>query len=289
MEIMLRKLPNDYKLKKEYLDKNSKNIEVLFFGNSHSYYGFNPFFFSANTFNASYISQHLDVDYQILLKYQNHFDRLKTIIMPISYFTLYGNMKEGKDSWRLKNYVIYYQLDIPNSISYCSEVLGNKMSVNFRRVYSYYIKNSPSITCSPLGWGTSYHSGKSGDLAETGKLAAMRHTRTDIHSSKYTTIFKENVDILNSIIQWCKNKNIELIFITTPTHLSYRNHLNKEQLSNTINTITKLADENANVQYFNMINDTNFVDEDYFDADHLNEIGAKKLSIIANSLITKLN
>lgn len=34
-----------------------------------------------------------------------------------------------------------------------------------------------------------------------------------------------------------------------------------------------------NCTYVNMINDSTFIAKDFFDADHLSEIGAKKLSI----------
>jgi len=68
MEILLRQIPNDYLLKKKYLDNHSKEIETLILGSSHSFYGINPLYFSNNTFNASHISQSLDYDFAILKK-----------------------------------------------------------------------------------------------------------------------------------------------------------------------------------------------------------------------------
>ena len=71
MEILLRNTPNDYLFKKQYLDKHSSEIETLILGSSHSFYGFNPEYFSSNTFNASHISQSLNYDFEILKKYQD--------------------------------------------------------------------------------------------------------------------------------------------------------------------------------------------------------------------------
>ena len=36
LEISLRNIPNSYSYKKEYLDKHSEELEILFLGSSHS-------------------------------------------------------------------------------------------------------------------------------------------------------------------------------------------------------------------------------------------------------------
>jgi hypothetical protein len=46
LEIAIRKTPNDYQLKKEYLDKNAAEINTLILGSSHTFYGLNPEYFS---------------------------------------------------------------------------------------------------------------------------------------------------------------------------------------------------------------------------------------------------
>ena len=75
-EILLDKIPNDYRYKKEYLDQNSDRIKVLFLGSSHVYFGINPTYISLNSFNASYYSQSLDYDFEILKKYSNNWSQL---------------------------------------------------------------------------------------------------------------------------------------------------------------------------------------------------------------------
>ena len=201
MEFLLRNIPNDYLFKKQYLDKNSSEIETLILGSSHSFYGFNPEYFSSNTFNASHISQSLNYDFEILKKYQNQFNNLKTIILPISYFTLFGKLEAGSESWRVKNYIIYYDLNSSKSLIDYSEVLSNRINVNIKRIASYYVLGNSTISCTDLGWGTSFNSKNARDLAETGKTAAKRHTREDINSDKYQQIFQENIFILESIVQ----------------------------------------------------------------------------------------
>jgi hypothetical protein len=284
MEILLRNIPNDYEFKKEYLDKNASEIETMILGSSHSFYGFNPVYFTTKTFNASHISQSLNYDFEIIKKYQSGLKQLKTIVLPISYFTLFGKLEAGSESWRVKNYILYYGLETSNSYTDYSEVISNKIYVNLKLIGSYYIKGNSAISCTSLGWGTNYKSKNARDLIETGKTAALRHSK-DINDIKYKNILRDNEQTLNSIIAWCKNRNIRIVLLTPPAFKSYRQNLNKTQLNVTIGIAKKTDLDNNNCVYLNLLNDTSFVAKDFYDADHLSEIGAEKLSQLINEKI----
>lgn len=287
MEVLLRQIPNDYKLKNNYLDTHASEINTLILGSSHVFYGLNPVYFSDNTFNASHISQSLNYDYEIVKKFEKKFENLSTIILPISYFTLFGKLEMGVEPWRVKNYNIYYDINTSKSLKDHTEILGNKINVNIQRIKAYYISGKSNISCTPLGWGLDYTSSKSKDLLITGKTAVARHTKDDINSEKWTTVFKENKAILRSIIAWAKAKNIQVLLFTPPAFETYRNNLNKEQLNRTIYTINQLVKESDNCTYINLLRDSNFVAKDFYDADHLNDIGAKKLSLMINNIVTQ--
>jgi len=276
-EYLLQQIPNDYSYKKNYLDKYSEKIQILFLGSSHAYYGIDPVYFSQNTFNASHISQSLDFDLAILNKYQNNLDSVKIIVLPISYFTLWSKLGNGAEAWRVKNYALYYGIKT-KSMSNSFELLDNNFAINKDRLVNYYIKHKDNITCNYLGWGTNYNSKWKSDLQETGKTAAKRHTRDDIFSEKNAEVFEENLKTLSLFSEFCNQRNIKLIFLTTPTYYTYRENLNTEQLNKTIETINDFINSHSNCYYFNWFEDTDFVAEDFFDADHLSEIGAEKLS-----------
>ncbi|MFK8282399.1 hypothetical protein [Capnocytophaga cynodegmi] len=287
MEFLLRNIPNDYLLKKQYLDKNSYKIETLILGSSHSFYGLNPEYFDSNTFNASHISQSLNYDYEILKKYQKKFKKLKTIVLPASYFTLFAKLEESHEPWRIKNYGIYYDMNLKKSLANYSEVFSTRLNLNVRRIVSYYLLGNPSISCTKLGWGTSFNSKDTEDFIESGTIAAERHTM-EINSYKYKKIFNDNVLILKSIIQWSKVNNIKVLFLTFPAFETYCQNLNKEQLKITFDTINYICSTYENCSYENLLSDKNFLPIDFYDADHLSEIGAKKLSILINEKINKL-
>jgi hypothetical protein len=279
MEFLLRDIPNDYKLKKEYLDKYSGYIEILCLGSSHAYYGINPVFFSKNSFNGSHISQTIDYDLQILKKYENKLENLKYILIPISYFTLYSNLNEGMESWRVKNYSLYYNIHTSNNIKDYSEVLSNDVSVNIKRLYSFYIQKKQEITCSQFGFGLNYSSNDQQNLINTGIAAANRHKKKD------DLFFNENIGSLSSIIQLAQKNKSVIIFFTPPAYYTYREKLDPDQLEKTAKAISKFTEEYNNAIYKNYMYDKKFSESDFYDADHLNEIGAEKLTKSLNNLI----
>lgn len=284
LELTLRKIPNDYIYKETFLNDNAHKIKTLILGSSHSFYDINPIYLKKDAFNASHISQTLDYDYRIFLKFKNNLKNLSTIIIPISYFSLWEKLSNGKEKWRCKNYVLYYDIE-SNNFKENSEVLNNTLSKNISRATKYLLQEENEVSCSSLGWGTKYKSENSKDLIKAGKIAALRHRIDNIESKENNKIYLENIFYLNEIIKWSKTKNIQVILFTPPAFETYRNKLNSIQLNKTISTAKTIANKHHNCTYLNMLNDSTFIAEDYFDADHLSEIGAKKLTLKLNELI----
>ena len=282
MELVLRNIPNDYSYKRNYLDQNSNQIETLFLGSSHSLYAVNPEYLNSNTFNAAHVAQSLDYDVEILKKYANQMDKLKYIIVPIDYFSLYNRLETGVEYWRIKNYTIYYGFDKSSGFVENLELLNGKWSENSFRVYKYLWKKKSEISCNQRGWGTNYNSKNKQDLFVTAKAAAKRHAKKSI------SFFDENVKIVDEIISIAKSKNVKVIFYTCPAYKTYVSQLNQEQLQKTILTIKGIQNLNTNVFYYNFLNDAKFTAKDFYDADHLNEIGAEKFSKKIDSIIINL-
>ena len=280
----LHKIPNVYSYKRSYLDKNSDRIDVLFLGNSHIYYGIDPHYTNFRTFNASFVSQSLNFDQAILNKYSNNWSHLKCIVIPVDYFSLFSSLDNSEESWRIKNYSIYFGINSFNkNIWDRTELLTNNFKTNLVRIYSNYIKKDSNISCNELGWGTSYNSKEKNDLNATGKAAAIRHTSSD------AGLFKKNISILNDIIDFANARHVKVLFLTSPAYTTYAENLNNNQLMHTINSVVELDKKNENVMYFNLLRDKRFEEKDFYDADHLNEIGTKKFTVIVDSLLTGLS
>ncbi|MDH8701459.1 hypothetical protein M2138_000801 [Dysgonomonadaceae bacterium PH5-43] len=278
LEIALINIPNVYSCKKDFLDSNSSEIETLILGNSHSYFGLNPIYFSNKTFNAANVSQDLVCDFDIYKKYSDKLNHLKTIIIPISYFSLWHNLEKSEEDWRLKNYSIYFDIKKDFSFRHNFEISNSKDIISQK--LSYYTNNNHKVTCSKLGWGNTYIST---NLEDSGIARASAHTKDSLFSVENKTLFEKNICILTQIINL--NPNINIVFFIPPAYETYRVNIRQEQLALTIKTMTELIDKHRNCSFYNFFNESSFVETDYYDADHLNELGAKKLSLIIESKI----
>jgi len=278
MEYMLRKIPNDYAYKRNYLDKYSNNIQVIFFGNSHIYYGIDPELISKNSFNASHVSQSIDYDSKIFFKYANEWDSLEFIVLNISYSSLFSKISEEESSkWRIKNYIIYYYLYKDFNFRNFTELFSLPFKSSITRIKKYFITNKNEITCSKKGYGINQRKKK--DLVISGKSAAKRHTKSDFAA------LNDNVLLIEELISHAKKNGIKVILLTPPAYRTYSNSLNSTQLILSIKTAQNLANKHVNCDYYNFLTDVIFFSEDFRDADHLDSKGAIKFSNLINQLI----
>jgi hypothetical protein len=279
-EILLRKIPNDYQFKRNYLDRNSNTIQTLFLGNSHVYYGIDPQYISGTSFNAAYVSQSFNYDLDILERYKNKWDSLKYIVLALDYPSLYGRLEKGTEAWRIKNYSIYYNINTSLNVADHTEICNNNLKMVITRLSNYYIKKTSGITSSFLGWGDDYTAAHKKDIVLTGRSAAQR--QKTYHS------LPENIGSLRAIVEFAKARNITLVLFTPPGYSTYVQNLDKDRLNEAIHAAISVTGNYQNSIYLNWLNDPAFVAEDYYDADHLNEIGAKKLSLKMDSVISSI-
>jgi hypothetical protein len=251
--MLLRIIPNDYSYKKRQLLSKAKNIESLILGSSHTLYGINPEYFSPSSFNLAHVSQSLNYDLKLLKKYGDKIDNLKMVIIHISYFTLFSNLDYSGESWRVKNYSIYYHVGVPLKPYNYFELLNGNISTNFTRLSEWLCNKNdiPIIRVSEFGFDTGFGSEIKNNLKETGEAASRRHTTDD-------TYLNYNRKIIEDIIRYCDSRKLKLIFITLPAYYTYRNNLKSSQLNETINYISTIANTYDFISYYNHLSITLF-------------------------------
>lgn len=286
MELLVRNIPNVYKYKKEYLDSNSNQIETLILGHSHSYYGIDPIYFSKNTFNAAYSAQFPYFDIEILKKYQDNFEKLKCVILPVTPVQLYTKRIEKISISTAYKYNIYYGINTINSIYNQSECLNNIFQLRkiLNPIIKYYVHGKPKSTCSELGWNKDLNKiNPPIDLEASGFDRVQFHTSFTVNKDLEFEIVEYNAKILISIVEWCKVKNIKLLLFTPPAHVSYRRNFDQIRATKAINKFCEISSTYEKCNYENMFDNFEFINDDYYDADHLSKKGAIKLSKIINN------
>lgn len=278
IEAKLRMIPNNYKYKHEWMIANQSHVQILNFGSSHGYNGIKPNLFSLTAFNLAFTSQSLKYDKFLYDTYAVQCDSLKYLILPISYFTLRTNMETSVEHWRIRGYCIYmdcpyhryepfYNLEIISKDKICS-------------IFDVMLHNITFITCDLFGaCSDSKMESRNKDWQKTGAIACARHTNNAVD------YVEENVQYLQDIINDCMKRKIKVIILTTPTHESYYELLESTQLTEMKEICSRYDDEYENVVYLNWLKHDSFTDEDFFDADHLNEYGADKLTRMLDQYI----
>ena len=280
MELLLRNIPNGYALKSDYLKSNKKSIKTLLVGSSHILYGINPKFLTEKALNYGNVSQTIDVDYKIINHHINTLEALQTIVIRMSYATLFEQLENGDESWRIKDYEIYTDINFNSKLKYHSEILSVKLKNNLKRINDFYFLKENSEFVSNQGWGTHTAREKTQNIDAVGKLIAEKHTIND------EVIYKENYKLLEAIVDLCQKNEVKVVLVMMPAYKSYVQHLNQNQLEKTISAAKFIDSKYSNCRFFNFLTDNQFKQSDFLDADHLNREGAEKFTILMDRLLT---
>jgi hypothetical protein len=84
------------------------------------------------------------------------------------------------------------------------------------------------------------------------------------------------------------HNHIKVLLYTSPAYKTYVQNLNKQHFNKTINVVEALRKAYSNVFYFNCLNNKEFFASDFYDADHLDNLGAQKFTREIDSLLFKI-
>jgi hypothetical protein len=284
-EMALREIPNDYSYKNHLLEQKANKIKILNLGSSHGYYGINPYYFALQpAFNAAHVSQSYKYDNFIFNKFINRMDSLKYVILTLSSFSPYSNLEDGTEKFRITDYVIYYKCSYHRFEPEYNFKMYYLSLGNLLRIKNSIIGKINDIHIDNNGYSKKTSKDRINDFNTDGIIAAKRHTIHDLDINKT----KENIKYVQNIIDICKSKNIYVILVTTPTCKEYYSHLNPKQIKIMENFGNKFVKSNNNVIYINLLKSNLFNENDFFNSDHLCDKGARKLTLILNDTIMKL-
>ncbi len=290
IEYAIRQIPNPYRCKYEWMDRHAEEVEVIILGSSHTFYGVKPNLFPQLTYNMANVSQEIEQDLWLLKHWAPRYQHLKTVVLTMSTcFWFNKGLENGDEAFRCCNYKIYMHCDLYSNISrYNLEIAQwptakEKLS---KALPCYFSSNNidgeqhnlSSLTgCDQYGWGNIFLL-KEKNLKEWNDEteavnSARRHTPDNWD---YTT---KNLAKMKELARFCKEQGVQLVLITTPCWPSYYNRISRQQLSKMYQLVDSLQSE-YNIPYFNYLKDNRFLEDDFYDSNHLSEIGAAKFTKI---------
>jgi len=258
------------------MKKNSDNIEILILGSSHSLMGINPYFFELNTYNLASVSQTLEYDALLFNRYEKDLTKLKYLIIPISYFTLFQRLQTTLDEWQNRNNNIINHYQVYHFNKGFQFISHSQAYGNFKKLFNSFLGKNNKSNYTNLGFEK--HSGSRfrniEEIIESGQQTAKSHS-----SYNNLDLYKHSIEILETMIEYSINKDVKVILVEIPTHKEYFKHLDDKY-----NIKTKECIKYLTSKYFNSVihlpyeSSIDFLIDDFYDSDHLNEKGAKKLS-----------
>ena len=280
-ELFYRATENNYSYKYQRINAYKINANILVLGDSHTFFGICPSYLETPTFNLAGISQSLYFDELLLESYINELPELKRVVLMVNYTTLSKVNDTGEDLWRKYFYDQEMHLEVPTVKFYdmkrYSLALTRKANRTYRS-FKKYLNEGTLVGVDSLGWGNYYTVENSLDILATAKVVTKRHEDGLID-------FSANTERLERMIQLCKSNDVKVTIVSMPVTTSYSTRINAEKWQKSVNSCTAIAKKHEHVTYYNFFDDNQFNDSDFYDANHLNNKGAKKFTQLLNGLI----
>ena len=285
IELLLFLRPNQYSYKREYVEEHINDIRCLLLGNSHIEIALKPDILGNGVFNMAIAGRNLIYDMELAKRYVPQMNQLKVIVIPIDYTQFYfGRQKndpneENKSSSYGKTYkCMYYKyMGIrANHFWYWSELLNSKLDYMSR-----FLKNDADAReCDSLGY-SKRDILKRIDNWENKHLPKIIDTTLDADRDKQELLYTRYC----TLAELAKNQGAKLIILITPKYKTYNNCKNPVVTQEIESFLASIKQKYPNTEYYDYSNDKRFVDEDFYNASHLTDIGANKFSKIVKEEI----
>lgn len=291
LEITVRSMPNQYKYKKSYVQRNGNDIEILVLGQSQTQSGLIPENFDLNCFSFAIDAQSLRYDLAIFNKFSGDLTNLSYIILPMNFYTFYfETAKSSQTKAWARNYPLYLGIktdEVPfyERFEFTSPVFKGKL----RALYRSVIHKEGLYNCHPMGNNTIDTLGVSNrEIWERNLKRDGAWHIASLHNGQ--EVKDANIARLSLLIESCNKKGIRVILVTPPVSESFRNLYDNKMLSYLNETCSygnRLDSLNTHVRYLDYYKSDIFCDSDYMDPTHLNLTGAIKFTELINSVISE--
>lgn len=285
-EMYLRSVPNDFKYKAEYMDKNASEIKVWVMGSSCTAMGVKPSCFHWQpSFNCAYANQSIYYTYLIFNKYIDQMDSLRYLVLDATYAGLWGTGEYARTF--VKRYYIYYGLHEFKGFENRYEI-----SANIKDIYERLTHKSDQAaftTCDEDGFQSRYFEDLPYD-DEVWKKYGKSHCEIDhtkIFIENAEEICANNTEYLKRMIAKCKERGIKVVFVSTPCHQYYYEYYNPTQKRIVDSTYSALCSEFDNVKWLDFTTSDDYSIDEFSNVNHLNTKGAIKFTKMLNDSIMR--
>lgn len=271
IEKALKKIGDNYgyQYKHDYLISHLDKIKVIALGHSHIADGINMIALNDSGFNLAIPSRNMFYDAEIVKEFVPKMPKLKTVIIPLGYNFQYIDQIPDQQKCMMAKYWGY----IPSGASPLVklEILyGSKKKIADLLLPSNSVQNNYDS----LG-----HQRLPQQINNKQVIADLPKTKSkNGDNTQFVKAIKE-------IARICKDNGVRLIAITMPCYHTFTDCTNSQgiaELHALADTMRKVYPE---MEYYDFMRDARFDASDFFNASHLNEVGALKFTSILKTEI----
>ena len=276
-EIYVRHLPNPARDKHAFMLAHSAEVQTLVLGSSHTFYGVNPAWLGPGAYSLAQVSQTYRYDDYLLRRYP--MPRLRAVIVPFSYFSLYEDFEsQPETAWLASRYRIYMDCPLhPRLSAYGFEVLNfGSFKEKLKSLWQ-----PARLSWTDRGWGSNYTYQQGITPIDNGAERAQSNTYAD------RSLATLNAGFLSSMATWCSRHGVRLILVTTPVMPSFRTNEDPAQRAENERRLNDLLSRHRNIEYYDFETDARFAPDDFYDADHLNNRGAQRLTGLLRDILER--
>lgn len=269
---------NPYSIKFKLLQEY--NTEVIVGGNSHSCFGILADSLSLTTINIANKGRELETDVAIIKSLEfDKYKKLKAIVIPISYYTLFSNFDSINSTFLVDQKRLYYHYY--NINEYDQGAITNRLFFNSpsRELFkdSYILPFLNKNPFSPKGWRAN------DNIFKADKEIIHKLKRIDLKLEDKITLNK-NLELLKTLVNKSKENKVKL-YLMIPPYSSVYFSISKHKYNR---LILKILEDNFNSEDFILINSNTFMPtslEYYENSDHLNLKGARLFTKKIDSIL----
>jgi serine/threonine protein kinase len=276
---------NLFVVKRNLLAAAAARVEIVCLGPSHAHEGIAPLLVHSNAFNLSAVSQSLYYDCALVEKYAPTLPRLRLVVLPISYLSMDYELDRSTEEWRAYYYRHFHGIAhrdwrqesvLRNWSSWF--LYGRDFGISSVRgtlppvIRSGYDDAGGVVDTRPPDQRTAHP--KPDHVRTSAPTAIDRH-----HACMYPEFLPVNEARLRELLVFLRSRGIGAVFVTLPTSDGYRALEREETRSRTAAALARLKHD-FGVEWRDFSADPRFVEDDFWDADHLNFTGAAKFSRI---------
>lgn len=280
---------NRYYLENALLKARTQKVKNIFTGSSYGLYGIDDHVLGTDGINLSLHSQDLYYSTKGIYEVWKDNKNVKNIILCIGYYYFFSDLSKTQNSEEIRKVSTTYWpvfrdahncfiMPAEESTLFKSEIFD---IVKMFRQYSLseFQKGYWNDKRKRQAWASKLWKDKTKnwvDLSETEKDQAGQE-RATLHNKnrKRESTLRENTRLFEEFVSFCSQNQINLLVVVTPASRYYRTYADKE-FEEIFYRILNGMD--GDIHVLDLYENNVFVEEDFNDMDHLNDLGADKMT-----------